>query len=189
MQRPVVVTVFGILNIVFGVIGVVCTPFGLLMGWLSQTMLDGMPEAQGMQNPFQEMMSDPGFMAYTYISTALGMAASAALLAAGIGLLKLRPWARYISIGYGVYSWVSVIGGGILTYYLVYVPMIERMAQENGFEQGPLIGGMIGGMFGGICFGLVYPTVLLVFMLLPDVKAAFQPGWDTPPPVPPEPGY
>jgi hypothetical protein len=193
MQRPTAVTVFGILNIVFGIMGITCTPIGLLMSSVSQGLLEGIPEAQQMENPVQEMMSDPTFTSYTYVSTALGMVVSAALLAAGIGLLKLRPWGRYISIGYAIYSWVSVVVGGIISYYLIYAPMMERMAEEGGPQTAPfmggMVGGMVGGMIGGFCFGLVYPTILLIFMLLPDVKAAFQPGWGTPPPVPPEAGY
>lgn len=62
------------------------------------------------------------------------------------------------------------------------------MSQENGLESSPFTGGMPVFMFRGFCFGLVDPNVLLIFMLLPDVKAAFQPGWGTPPPVSPEPG-
>jgi hypothetical protein len=189
MPRPTAVTVFGILNIVFGIMGITCTPIGLLMSSVSQGLLEGIPEAQQMQNPFQEMMSDPAFTTYTYVSTALGMAASAALLAAGIGLLKLRPWGRYISIGYAIYSWLSVILGGIISYYFVYAPMMERMAEEGGPQTAPFMGSMVGGMLGGFCFGLVYPTILFIFMFLPAVKAAFQPGWGTPPPVPPEADY
>lgn len=185
MQRPTAVTVFGILNIAFGVMGITCTPIGLIMSSLSQRMFENVPQAQQMGNPFQQMMSDPRFMTYTYVSTALGMAASAALLAAGIGLLKLRPWARYLSIGYSVYAWVNVIIGAIVSYYIIYAPMIEKMAQQSGPEAAPFMGGMVFGMFGGMCFGLVYPTILFIFMLMPNVKEAFQPDWASPPPVPP----
>ena len=104
MQRPTAVTVFGVLNIVFGVMAVTCTPFALITTKLSQRMLDNLPEASRMENPVQEMMQSPGFMTYTYVSTAVGMAFGALLIAAGIGLLKLRPWARLVSIGYAVYS-------------------------------------------------------------------------------------
>ena len=57
MQRPTAVTVFAILNIAFGIMGIVCTPIGLMISSFSQTMLESIPEAQQMDNPFQEMMS------------------------------------------------------------------------------------------------------------------------------------
>ena len=92
MQRPTAVTVFGVLNIVFGVMAVTCTPFALITTKLSQRMLDNLPEASRMENPVLEMMQSPGFMAYTYVSTAVGMAfgALAILLAAEFGDLQSK---------------------------------------------------------------------------------------------------
>jgi hypothetical protein len=187
MPRPTAVTVFGILNIIFGVLGLTCTPVGLLMSTFTGSMMEDMPEtAQMQQAPWLEMMNNPAMKTYTYVSTALGMVAAALLLAAGIGLLKLRPWARMVSIGYAVYAILSVIVGGIFSYYFVYAPMFENMSSEGGPEAAGFYGGMIGGMFGGFCFSLIYPVLLLIFMFLPGVKAAFQPEWGTPPPVPPD---
>jgi hypothetical protein len=188
MQRPTAVTVFGFLNIAFGILGVVCTPASLASSLLTQPLLENIPESQRFPNPVGEMMSDPAFMTYMYVSVALGMVVSAVLLVSGLGLLKLRPWARYFSLGYAVYAWVSVIIGTIISYYLAFGPMLEKASEMTGPESAAYKGGMIGGAFGtvfGMCFGLVYPTVLFIFMLLPDVKAAFKPGWGAPPPVPP----
>ena len=185
MQRPTAVTVFGILNIAFGAMALVCTPLSFLMSFASQAMLENMPDVPQAENPFQEMMEAPGFMTYTYVTTALGMAVGGLLLVAGIGLLRLRPWARHVSIGYGVYAWVSAIAGGIISYFVIYAPMAEKLAEVSGPQSASLIGGMFGGV-AGMCIGLIYPTILLIFMLRPEIKAAFQPGWGTPPPVPPE---
>ncbi len=74
MQRPTAVTVFGILNIAFGAMALVCTPLSFLMSFASQAMLENMPDVPQAENPFQEMMEAPGFMTYTYVTTALGMA-------------------------------------------------------------------------------------------------------------------
>ena len=180
MQRPTAVTVFGVLNIVFGVMAVTCTPFALITTKLSQSMLDNLPEASRMENPVLEMMQSPGFMAYTYVSTAVGMAFGALLIAAGIGLLKLRPWARLVSIGYAVYSWVGTAAGQVIAYFLLYAPMLETAPPSGGPASAAFVGPVVGS-----CVSLVYPTILLIFMLRPEIRAAFQPGWGTPPPVPP----
>ena len=89
MQRPTAVTVFGILNIAFGAMALVCTPLSFLMSFASQAMLENMPDVPQAENPFQEMMEAPGFMTYTYVTTAL---------AGGGGLFsfyrtaQMRPW-------------------------------------------------------------------------------------------------
>ncbi|HPA05102.1 MAG TPA: hypothetical protein PLB67_11725, partial [Candidatus Hydrogenedentes bacterium] len=184
MQRPTAVTVFGVLNIVFGVMAVTCTPFALITTKLSQRMLDNLPEASRMENPVQEMMQSPGFMTYTYVSTAVGMAFGALLIAAGIGLLKLRPWARLVSIGYAVYSWVGTAAGQVIAYFLLYAPMLETAPPSGGPASAAFVGPVVGAVVGS-CVSLVYPTILLIFMLRPEIRAAFQPGWGTPPPVPP----
>jgi len=81
--RPKPVTVFGILNIIFGILGLLCTPLALAVMFLP-TQPEGL--ALG-----------PAMKAYGIVGHLVGFAASILLLAAGIGLLHLKRRARQAS--------------------------------------------------------------------------------------------
>lgn len=163
-QRPTSVTVFGILNIIFGAMALLCTPVSLMMTFM-------MP-AQG--NPMLQAMRDNQlFRVWSIVGGGLGIIGGGVLLAAGIGLLKLKPWARVTSVGYGIYAIVGGVIGQVIT-MMVLLPAFRKMTESGGPEAAGAIGGMVGGVFGG-CFGLIFPILLIIFMTRPKVKAAFLP--------------
>lgn len=174
-MRPTAVTVFGVLNIIFGVLGLLCTPLMLL------PLQSGSALQQG--NPVAQAMTQPGlYRTYMMGSLGFGLVAAVALLAAGIGLLLLRPWGRALSIGYGIYAIVSGVIGMAVTWLYLIQPMMQAAGQRQGPEAAAAMGGAVGGLAGG-CIGMVYPILLLVFMTRPGIVAAFEP-WrnDTAPP-------
>lgn len=127
-------------------------------------------------NPMVQIIHDsPGYAAYLKVSVVLGVFVSLALLAAGIGLLRLQPWARTVSIAYGIFGIVSVPINTVISYFYVTRPLMEQMQHQHDSTAATAgaVGGAIGGMIGGY-FGLIYPVLLLIFMLRPNVKAAFQ---------------
>lgn len=84
------VSVFGILNIVMAVFGIVSltTMFFLLL-----------PQAAATNNPVVQLIHDnAAYAAWIKLSLAMGLVATVAKLVAGIGLLKLKPWGRQRSI-------------------------------------------------------------------------------------------
>jgi hypothetical protein len=169
MNRPTAVTVFGVLNIVFAVFGVI--------GLIASVMLF-LPQANS-TNPVIQLIHDrPAYAAWMKWSAALGGVVSVALLAAGIGLLHLKPWARTASVLYGIYAIVMVIAGSVVNYFFLLRPMLEQAQQKHGPEAAAAIGGAVGGTVGG-CFGLIYPVLLLIFMTRPNVVAAFAGGHQT----------
>ena len=70
-------------------------------------------------------MEAPGHRVYSVISLLLGLAAAGVLIAAGVGLLKLRPWGRTLSIGYVVFSFASFFVNTVVTYVVLIRPMME----------------------------------------------------------------
>jgi hypothetical protein len=180
MQRPVSVTVFGILNIVFAAFGL----FGVLALLLLFAAV-----GNDTHNPVIQLIHDNAtYAAWLKISIVLGLGVSGALLAAGIGLLQLRPWARRLSIAYAIYGLVMIPLGTVVNCVFLLPPLLEQARQHQGPEAAGAIGGAIGGTFGG-CVGIIYPIFLLIFMLRANVKAAFRPAPPTdmmaPPPLPP----
>ena len=130
--------VFGILNIVFGSFGLLCTPFGLLSLYMPQP-------AEAPPNPVFDLMKDPTYRTILLVFTVIGVIAGGVLLAAGIGLLRLKPWGRTLSIGYGCYAIVSVVFGVIYNYFYLWKPMLAAAGQANNPQA---IGGTIGGVWG-----------------------------------------
>ena len=170
MQRPASVTVFGILNIVFAVLGV----FGLV----ATLVLFQLPATTN--NPVVKIIHNtPAYAAWLKLSIPLGLLSCTALLAAGIGLLRLKSWARTLSIAYAIYAVVFGILAMVVNFIFLFRPMLDQARQQTGPEAAGAIGGAIGGSIGG-CFGLIYPVLLLIFMLRPTIVAAFRP------PAPPQ---
>ena len=166
MNRPTSVTVLGILNIVFAAFG--------LMGIAIYILMMFVPSSLNAKNPVLDLMrQNPGYAMYANISTFVGAAFTLVHLLAGIGLLMLRPWGRWLSIAYAVFAIISLIVNSLINYYFLLAPMIDKLAAlQPGQEKAAAIGGIVG-MVAGTCVGPIYPIILLIFMYRPNVKAAF----------------
>jgi hypothetical protein len=171
MKRPVAVTVFGVLNIVFAGFG--------LVGMLGTFVLLFADPALAAGNPALKAIQDnPGYAAWIKLSIPLGLLTCAVLLAAGIGLLMLKRWGRNLSIAYGVYAIVMALANMGVSYNYLVRPLMDDAARKHGPEAAAAIGGAVGGIAGG-CLGLIYPVLLLIFMTRPTVKAAFRSSTDS----------
>jgi hypothetical protein len=145
-----------------------------------------MPAPPTGPNPFAEMQSMfdavPGFIPYTIVGSIMGGLMAVVLIVAGVGLLRLRPWAWWACIVYSVYTILATIVNTVYTMAVVN-PAMQQWAAEHTQPQGapqmPMMWG--GGMsnaitvFGGL-FAVAYPIALLIVMFLPQVRAAFGRG-------------
>ena len=111
------------------------------------------------------LRGDPFPRGWFLASHILGSVAGIVIVAAGIGLLGLKPWARTASIVYAVYAIVATTVGTILNLTVV-LPRVAELAPG-------LMGGMVGVSCGSVIY-LVYPILLLIFMTRPNVVAAFR---------------
>src|ERR1035441_4726495 len=116
-QRPVSVTIFGILNIGFGMLNAVSLLISMVV--LSRVNMAGNPI-------LKQLYDNPQYITWTKISLPLGGIAAVVLLAAGIGLLLLQNWARIVSIGYGIYAILGIIVGGIIMLKIIASMMSDR---------------------------------------------------------------
>jgi hypothetical protein len=106
-----------------------------------------------------------GYKAWLMFCSVIGFACAVLLIVTGIGLLKLKPWARVWTIRYGLFA----IGWGILG-MIVNIIFISTGGYGYPSQQMP---GVIGGFCGGIV-GLIYPILLVVFMRKEDVIQTFN---------------
>ena len=122
MQRPTSVTVFGILNIVFAAFGV--------LGLIASIALFFMPGNSN--NPVIKIMNEnPAYATWLKVCIPLGLLSCTALLAAGIGLLRLKPWARKLSIGYAIYAIVFGILGMVVNFIFLVEPMLTPILVDE----------------------------------------------------------
>jgi len=185
-KRPAAVTVMGILNIIFGSLGllaILClgTCFGVVGA------VDVERDMPGGINPLKLMWSYPEIKNYFIVSGVIGLITGTILLVSGIGLLRMRNWARIASIGYAVFTILFQLAS---FYYSIahlnpamerwekdYNERVREWAQQRGGgvppqqPSNPMLN-MAGGIVGTI-IGMGYAVVLLIVMLLPKVSAAF----------------
>ena len=146
-ERPPSVTVFGILSIIFGGFGLLCTPFALIGAF---TSVKGFHEAAW-------------YKGWLVVCSGANVGGAIWLLAIGIGLLGLRRWARSGTVAY---AW-----------FIIVLKILDLMAGVVAVASGGLsmpsqaMPAYIGGLFGGL-IGLIYPILLLVFMTKPHVIEA-----------------
>jgi hypothetical protein len=146
VEKPTSVTVFGVLNIVFGFLGLLCIPIALLV-------LAVASKKMGVSLPFKIW------------SRVIGIGFSIWLLILGIGLLKMSKWARRGSV---IYAWVRIIW--ILTVIGSNFAALSGWMVVSGGTKPEFLGGVCGGIL-----GLIYPILLLIFMQTNKVKQAFHP--------------
>jgi hypothetical protein len=161
MERPQAVTAFGVLNIAFASVGIL----GVMASRFRAEALNSNPLAA-------VIYASPQFMTWSRIHTPVGYVLAAVLLVSGIGLLKLKPWARTAAIGYAFGTIIlSCISSFVFVRYVLPV-MLEKAATLSGPDAFALKIGAYAGASGGF-IGLIYPALLLFFMTRPHIKAAF----------------
>lgn len=142
-------------------------------------------------DPAAKIMREvPGYASYNMAMAWFSAAAGLALLVSGVGLLKLRQWARKLSIIYAVVQFVLVPASAVITFGH-FLPLLIEGAEA--MFDGPIVIAFKIGLYAGAWFslaGLVYPVLLFIFMRRPVMRDAcaghWQPAhpWQVPPPLP-----
>ncbi len=148
-NRPVVATVFGVLNIVFGGLAV--------LGMLWALARVGPLLVRGITVEWER---EPMYPLWWVASSCVRLLVSGVLVLAGVGLLTLRPWGRPLSIGYAIFAIAFVLATAVVNALLLAARGHVVWAAAAGLAR--------------MCVGLLYPVVLLVFMLHPSVAAALR---------------
>src|SRR5215475_5921906 len=110
-ERPGVVTALGILNTVFGVIWLIlfiCSGagFAFFAAVMDQAAKQGQP-APNFMRMFELINQEvPGYYAVVAISLVTNIVLTVVLLISGVGLLRMRPWARPACI---IYALVNIV--------------------------------------------------------------------------------
>ncbi len=159
MERPVAVTIFSVLYLVFGSMALLCTPISIAMVFAVDLLPTGGPTVM------------PAAMKlYTVVSGSLGLVIALAQVGAGIGLWQMRRWGLRTALGVAVANIAMVLLGLVVTLVFV-VPEMANAA--HGPQAAAQVGGAVGGVVGSV-FGLILPGCALYFLTRPEVDEAFR---------------
>jgi hypothetical protein len=97
-QRPTAVLTIAVFHFIFGGLGLLC-----LLCLLGVRSVQS-PEQAQMQAQTEMIMLErvPFYTIYQIAGAALGLILTVVMLASATGLLSCRPWARQLSIFYGI---------------------------------------------------------------------------------------
>lgn len=161
-QRPVTATVFGILNLVFGVLGVCGNIVGIgMFAVMSSDLMDANAKAQMNWQQFD----DPTIFAVLIAQMTLSGILAIVIIISGIGLLKFKPWGRKLANFYAVATLILIVVGTTFSIIYTVIPTLNEANLPGADPQkmGAAIGGLVGGVFGA-CFGIIYPICILIFL-------------------------
>ncbi len=165
-DKPAAITVFGILNLVFGALGLCNLGFRLL-GFA--VMMGNMPNRG--QNPFAD---DPFGIAFNVAALAVSTVCTISIITGGILLLQNKDLGRILTIFYG---WLS-LGFGLVSLFVVAI-MILRSPQIPDAQRAEATGVLISMVAVWSCIGilgLIYPGLAIFFMTRENVKAYLKQG-------------
>lgn len=117
----------------------------------------------------------PGYRAFTIVSLALNFLIDMLLISSGIGLLKMQPWARWLSL---VYASISILFHlGTFVYQLIWVlpatkSLFANTSMPAGFSSLVTVSSGIGVVVNLLY--AIYPVAVIVVLLLPSTAAAFR---------------
>jgi hypothetical protein len=189
-KRPGSFTVFAVLCMVFGGLGLLCDAIGLAGQAATQALTNMQPKGKPgqidqaqLQKELQEKL--PAYQAYQWGNLTLSFVMHVLLLVTGIGLWKMQAWSRFACIAYGLLT--ILIQLGVLLYTLVFVtPVMDDILNRMFKEQNTPItvpGWALNlGAIAGALLGMTFAVILLIFALRPamgqQLAMAGQPEGD-----------
>jgi len=144
--------VFGVLNIVVG-----CYPFIRTYPVFYKIIAPALRYGLG-----KITVAEMSFLLFSFF---VGISLSIWLIVLGIGLLRMKKWARRGSI---IYAWISI---GLFTFNLSYTIVMILL----GSIKLPVGSWSFWGVYiHAALIGLIYPILLLIFMQTVKIKQAFS---------------
>jgi hypothetical protein len=184
-SRPPVILVMAILNFVFGGLLLLCGLCGLagyaaIIGLVAQP--GGGANSMGDMTGFMDKEA-PGWMAVEIGRGLLLILFGVLLVVAGMGLLKMQSWARWLCVVYAVAMLFLQVA--YVTYeFAVVIPAGHRFQEQQWKKQGvanppPSTASSQAGTAFGVAtsagLSIVHALAVGIVMLLPNVGEAFAP--------------
>jgi hypothetical protein len=180
-KRPTAVLVIAIFHFIFAACGGISGVMQLsgAAAGLGKMGGAGDPKAAKMQEDMERAIAAkfPAHKTFEKVEAGVALLIAILLLVAGIGLLNMQPWGRGLSILYAVLAIANTLVNMFIIFAYVNpatqaaLKEIPNMPPEmaSAMQVGTVI------VFAGLgCLGLLYPIIVLIIMLLPNVSRAFR---------------
>jgi len=126
----------------------------------------------GMENmPDISEMVSPQVQTFNFIQAFVLLILGVAMLAGGIGLLRLRLWARTILLAVAACEIIWALLSFIINVFILIPSMSQTMGGEFG-EAPPMMANVIGSAF-GFFISLIFPIALLICLNLKSARDQF----------------
>lgn len=184
-KRPASIVVFGILNLLGGgwdLLVCLIGCLGLLAVGMGQTPAPRPGAAPDMNSTTTYILAHaPHYKAFLTLDAGLDFLLALLLIVAGIGLLMMQGWGRWVSLAYVPLALIGRLANFVYRIAFV-VPLIsefyEKGVKSGATPEAAATGakvGAIGALVIQLAFCL-YPLLLAMVMLLPSTAEAFRPG-------------
>ena len=165
-EKPKAIKVFGILNVIFGGLGLLGTCIGL--GAILAITSGLIPVPEGQSNPAFVLQEENAFLYfYNIISAVFALIFTVVLLVSGIGLLRHKKWGRNTGLAWAAYNVIATIIASVVTWTHIYPHQLEMLATNEAMPNVPnmeaiLLGSMIFGNVLSVGY-LIYPGLFVIF--------------------------
>jgi len=166
LVKPKAIKVFGILNVIFGGLGLLGTCIGL--GAILAITSGLLPAPEGQSNPAFVTQDEDAFLYfYNITSAAFALLFTIVLLVSGIGLLQHKKWGRNAGLAWVAYSVLATIIASVVTWTHIYPYQLEMLPTNEAMANVPnmeaiLLGSMIFGNVLSVGY-LIYPVLFAIF--------------------------
>jgi hypothetical protein len=164
--RPVGVTLLAVAAILLGLSQLCTSPASLPL-----LLLD--PAAGTDQPALRPYVDVPWLLTFARLGIVLSTCGSSALVAAGIGLFFLKPWARTLALVWAGYAvlWTAVRE---VVMFAKFLPLLDRSTAEMDPETRELSrAALTGGLVVDGCLWLGLAAATLIVFTRPSIQAAF----------------
>ncbi len=177
LEKPKAIKVFGVLNVIFGGLGLLgtCIGLGAILAFTSGLI----PIPDGQSNPAFATQDENAFLYfYNIISAAVALLFAIVLLVSGIGLLKHKKWGRTTGLAWSGYCVLATIVTSVITWTHIYPYQLEMLDTNEATAGLPnmeaiLLGSMIFGNVLSVGY-LIYPGLFALFSSKPPFKDALD---------------
>ena len=161
------VTALGIINIVYSTIFYLCCGFSAIASPLFSSAMQQFAEQQGVT----DYQPSAAVQAYSLVNGIIIITLGICLLIGGIGLLRLKPWGRSLSMGAaaGIIAWVLI--AFVINILFIFPAQREFMGEDLTQQQYVLIT-IVSGVFGAF-MQIIYPIILLILLNVNSIKNQF----------------
>ncbi len=177
LEKPKSIKVFGILNVIFGGLGLLFTCIGLVA--ILAITSGVFPVPDGQSNPAFVTQDENAFLYfYNIISAAVALLFAIVLLVSGIGLLKHKKWGRTTGLAWSGYCVLATIVTSVITWTHIYPYQLEMLDTNEATAGLPnmeaiLLGSMIFGNVLSVGY-LIYPGLFALFSSKQPFKDALD---------------